>query len=58
MEAELVARDVEADVERLVEVGLLLERGGVPRFGARQLGIGNGIDDGAETPEHLIGFGL
>src|SRR5689334_19056170 len=37
---ELVARDVEADVERLVEVGLDAERAGVPALGGGDVGNG------------------
>src|SRR5687767_6372187 len=50
MQAKLVPANVEAHVERLVEVRLRAEGSGVPLFGFRQ--IGDVVDDRPEALEH------
>src|SRR5512133_2800022 len=50
IEPKLIAGNAEADVERLIEIRLLLEGSRIPGFRARQ--IGNVIDDRAETFYH------
>src|SRR5688572_27089461 len=51
IETQFIAGEIEADVERLIEVGLLLKRRRVPRFGAAQ--IEYGINDRAESLDHV-----
>src|SRR6267378_3309036 len=59
IETELVATDVEANVERLIEVRLDPEGRAVPLLGA--LEIGNVVDHGAQAKSHhfepFFGFG-
>ena len=52
IQPEFVAANVEADVERLVEVGLNAEGRAVPRLGALQ--VGYMIDDRAQTEDHQL----
>ena len=47
VQAELVAADIEADIERLVEVRLLFKRGRVPRLGTVE--IAHVVDDCPEA---------
>ena len=51
IQAQLIARDVEADVERLIEIRLLLKRGRIPRL--RAVEIGHVINDGGESADHF-----
>src|SRR5687767_6587459 len=50
IESQLVTADVEADIERLIEVGLLLEGLRIPRFGLVQ--IGDVVDDCGKSFHH------
>jgi hypothetical protein len=54
IEPQFKSTDIEADVKRLVKVGLDAERFCVPGFGFGE--IPDAIDDGSQTEEHTLSF--